>query len=341
MAETTRDEDRTEEDNRKEGRNVILLEEANISEGINACSNSLYGRLFASKTFSIGTMGNALKAIWGNPEGFSVSDKGDNFFQFFFNKEVDVLRVERGSPWLFKDYVLHVKRWKEDQNCDEEIIFNFQFWSLPESFKTLEVGRKLGEKLGTVLEVGKFQMRGRETRIVKTKINIDAARQVRDQLIVAGPNKKEVEVALRYERLGKFCTYCAKLGHEVKNCHDLLKDTESDMVKEDDIGEWVKASQVGMRIYSKGERAFNNSTQNQNKATQRKKKPVLNYLLEEFAGMSMQEEKQSLKPQDTSNRAAPESLQSANSRTECMEVIIAGQSNTKEDEGQLMQFAIG
>nr|XP_025636167.1 uncharacterized protein LOC112730290 [Arachis hypogaea] len=345
MAETTRDEDRIKEDNLKGGRNVILLEEADISKGINACSNSLYGRLFASKTFSIGTMGNALKAIWGNPEGFSVSDKGDNSFQFFFNKEVDVLRVERGSPWLFKDYVLHVKRWKEDQNCDEEIISNFpvwvQFWGLPESFKTLEVGRKLGENLGTVLEVGKFQMRGRETRIVKAKINIDAARQVRDQLIVAGPNKKEVEVALRYERLGKFCTYCAKLGHEVKNCHDLLKDTESEMVKEDDIGEWVKASQVGTRIYSEGERTFNNSTQNQNKATQRKKKPVLNCLLEEFTGMSMQEEKQSLKPQDTGNRAAPESPQSANSRTECMEVIIAGQSNTKEDEGQLMQFAIG
>ncbi|XP_072076658.1 uncharacterized protein [Arachis hypogaea] len=199
MAETTRDEDRIEEDNLKGGRNVILLEEANISKGINAYSNSLYGRLFASKTFSIGTMGNALKAIWGNPEGFSVSDKGDNSFQFFFNKEMDVLRVER--VWV-------------------------QFWGLPESFKTLKVGRKLGENLGTVLEVGKFQMRGRETRIVKAKINIDAARQVRNQLIVVGPNKKEVEVALRYERLGKFCTYCAKLGHEVKNCHDLLKDTE-------------------------------------------------------------------------------------------------------------------
>ncbi|XP_016199932.1 uncharacterized protein LOC107640940 [Arachis ipaensis] len=290
-------------------------------------------------------MRNTLKAIWGNPEGFSVSDKWDNSFQFFFNKEVDVLRIERGSPWLFKDYVLHVKRWKEDQNYDEEIISNFpvwvQFWGLPESFKTLEVGRKLGEKLGTVLEVGKFQMRGRETRIAKTKINIDAARQVRDQLIVAGPNKKEVEVALHYERLGKFCTYCTKLGHEVKNCHDLLKDTESDMVKEDDIGEWVKTSQVGMRIYSEGERTFNNSTQNQNKATQRKKKLVLNCLLKEFAGMSMQEGKQSLKSQDTGNRAAPESPQSANSRTECMEVIIAGQSNTKEDEGQLIQFAIG
>ncbi|XP_015950082.1 uncharacterized protein At4g02000-like [Arachis duranensis] len=242
-------------------------------------------------------MGNALKAIWGNSKGFSVSDKGDNSFQFFFNKEVDVLRVERGSPWLFKDYVLHVKRWKEDQNCDEEIIFNFsvwvQFWGLLESFKTLKVGRKLGEKLGTVLEVGKFQMQGRETRIVKAKINIDAARQVRDQLIVVGPNKKEVEVALRYERLGKFCTYCAKLRHNVKNYHDLLKDTESDMVKENDIG------------------------------------------------MSMQEGKQNLKPQDTGNRAAPESPQSATSRTECMEVIIAGQSNTKEDEGQLMQFVIG
>ncbi|XLT62727.1 hypothetical protein HN873_019251 [Arachis hypogaea] len=58
-------------------------------------------------------------------------------------------------------------------------------------------------------------------------------------------------------------------------------------------------------------------------------------------GISMQEGKQSLKTQDTGNRATPESPQSANSRTECREVIIAGQSNTKEDEGQLMQLAIG
>ncbi|KAL4330079.1 hypothetical protein AHAS_Ahas13G0364200 [Arachis hypogaea] len=128
MAEARRDEDRTEEDNRKGGRNVILLEEADISKDINACSNSLYGRLFASKTFSVGTIGNTLKAIWRNPEEFNVSDKGDNYFQFFFNKEVDVLRVERGSPWLFKDYVLHVKRWKEDQNGDEEIVSNFPVW---------------------------------------------------------------------------------------------------------------------------------------------------------------------------------------------------------------------
>ncbi|XLT46324.1 hypothetical protein HN873_038928 [Arachis hypogaea] len=57
--------------------------------------------------------------------------------------------------------------------------------------------------------------------------------------------------------------------------------------------------------------------------------------------MSMQEEEQSLKPQNAGNKAAPESPQSANSRIECMEIIIAGQSNAKEDEGQPMQFTIG
>ncbi|XP_016173039.1 uncharacterized protein LOC107615495 [Arachis ipaensis] len=177
--------------------------------------------------------------------------------------EKDNRKGGRNVILLKEDYVLHVKRWKEDQNGDEEIVSNFSVWvqfsGLPESFKTLEVGHKLGERLGTVLEVGKFQMRDKETRIVKAKINIEATKKVRDQLIVAGPNKKEVEVALHYEKLEKFCTYCTKLGHEVKNCHDLLKDTESDRVKEDDIGEWVKANQVGIRINSERERTFNNS----------------------------------------------------------------------------------
>ncbi|XLT83276.1 hypothetical protein HN873_005029 [Arachis hypogaea] len=53
------------------------------------------------------------------------------------------------------------------------------------------------------------------------------------------------------------------------------------------------------------------------------------------------EEEQSLKRQNAGNKAALESPQSANSRTECMEVIIVGQSNAKEDEGKPMQFTIG
>ncbi|XP_016177591.1 uncharacterized protein LOC107619867 [Arachis ipaensis] len=151
MAETRKTKDQHEESSEEKVEEVVFLEEEDISKGVNACTNSLYGRIFAAKTFSIGTMDNALKAIWGKPEGFKVCDMGDNKFQFFFSNEVDVIRIERGASWLFKDYVLHVKRWNKEYTPNVEIITSFpvwtQFWGLPEPFKMLEVSKKLRERI--------------------------------------------------------------------------------------------------------------------------------------------------------------------------------------------------
>ena len=72
------------------------------------CSKSLIGRLMADQSFSRGTLEAALGAIWGHLEGFRVLDHGDNIYQFFFAKHVDVLRIEMGTPWLFKNYILHL-----------------------------------------------------------------------------------------------------------------------------------------------------------------------------------------------------------------------------------------
>ena len=56
------------------------------------------GRLLADKSFSLGTVENALGVLWGHPVGFRVLDHGNNVYQFFFDREVDVLRIEMGSP---------------------------------------------------------------------------------------------------------------------------------------------------------------------------------------------------------------------------------------------------
>ncbi|MED6201947.1 hypothetical protein PIB30_100306, partial [Stylosanthes scabra] len=82
-----------------------------ILSGISACARSLVE--FSDRPFSSGTLESALFAIWGRLTGFRVVDKGGNRFQFFFDKNSDVLRIERGSPWLFKNFILHVKRWRD------------------------------------------------------------------------------------------------------------------------------------------------------------------------------------------------------------------------------------
>ncbi|MED6174736.1 hypothetical protein PIB30_071883 [Stylosanthes scabra] len=222
------------------------------------------GRLFADKHFSLGTIDNALKAIWKNPKGFRTTEKGGNCFQFFFENEIDVKHIERGSPWLFKDYILHVQRWTTDDNPKEMLIPNFpiwaQFWGLPESYKTLAVARRLGGSIGDVLDTALFNVRGKESRIIKAKVKIMGNKIVRDSLKLTGPDQKTIEVAVRYERIG------------------------SNM-----LGEWVKAEQVGTRVWEKERNTSFPSGDTTEQLQMPKKRPLPACFLDSFSSMSVKD----------------------------------------------------
>ncbi|MED6186639.1 hypothetical protein PIB30_068682 [Stylosanthes scabra] len=101
-------------------------------------------------------MESALCAIWGKLQGYRVTEISHNKFQFFFEEEMDLMRIEKGSPWLFKDFVLHTRRWSSESG-NEKHSFNtysvwVQFWGLPDFRKTMKVARKLGDMVGRVSE---------------------------------------------------------------------------------------------------------------------------------------------------------------------------------------------
>ncbi|XP_016177641.1 uncharacterized protein LOC107619924 [Arachis ipaensis] len=108
---------------------LIVLAYEDVSEGIQACTRSLSGRMFSDRIFSVGTMEGALYATWNKPEGFRVVEKSRNQFQFFFENDSDVTRIERGSPWLFKNFVIHVRKWKQSINMEDNHISSFPVWA--------------------------------------------------------------------------------------------------------------------------------------------------------------------------------------------------------------------
>ncbi|XP_072053946.1 uncharacterized protein [Arachis hypogaea] len=126
-----------------------------------------------------------------------------------------------------------------------------QVWRLPEQYKTLEVGRKLGGRLGQIKDVALFEIRGKDTHIVKAKVKLNGDERVRDTLKLLDPNQKVLKIGVRYERIGVLCTYCAKLGYEPKNCQFFINDSIQNNIKKDRVGEWLKADQVGRRLTEK------------------------------------------------------------------------------------------
>ncbi|MED6109684.1 hypothetical protein PIB30_035952 [Stylosanthes scabra] len=131
---------------------IIMLDRYDITVGVERCTRSLIGRLLADRSFSAGTIEAALGSIWRHPDGFKVLNRGGNIFQFFFSEERDVIRIERGAPWLFKNYILNLQRWKENRPIEEAEFIHvplwIQLWGLPEHYKTKELGFKLGSSFG-------------------------------------------------------------------------------------------------------------------------------------------------------------------------------------------------
>ncbi|KAL4321864.1 DUF4283 domain protein [Arachis hypogaea] len=103
-----------EERKRLKAVGVILLDDSYIKDGLEVCGRSLVGRIMADKPFSIGTIEPAMFIIWRQPEGFRVVAPGDNTFRFFFKKEQELIRVEKETPWLLKNYIANIRRWSKD-----------------------------------------------------------------------------------------------------------------------------------------------------------------------------------------------------------------------------------
>ncbi|XP_057734226.1 uncharacterized protein LOC130949561 [Arachis stenosperma] len=103
---------------------VVRFDNEDIQEGVEKCLKSLVGRLLADREFSFETLEAALTAIWRQPDGFKVLNHGGNVFQFFFDKEIDLVRVEKGAPCLFKNYILNLRRWEEDLQIKEEAFIH-------------------------------------------------------------------------------------------------------------------------------------------------------------------------------------------------------------------------
>ncbi|MED6139398.1 hypothetical protein PIB30_083483 [Stylosanthes scabra] len=199
--------------------------------------------------FFVGTKESAMGAIWSRPVGFKVADLGKNLFHFFFDCENDADRIVKGSLWLFKGFILHLDKWKEGVNNDDQSLRSFplwvQFWGLPEQFKTLEVGRKLARRVGEVLEVDLFEVKGKENQIVKARVELNGPRKVRDSLRLLGPN---------------------------------IDQLEQNIVRQGALGEWIKADQVGRQIFNNDFKSSEGNANGNWSSSKPEKKPPPDWL---------------------------------------------------------------
>ena len=87
-----------------------------------------------------------------------------------------------------------------------------------------ELGEKIVTRMGIVQHVAMFNVRDKESGILKVKIELDGSNIVKSRMKIAEPNKKPMEILFKYECLGSFYSYCGHLGHEARTCPSFLED---------------------------------------------------------------------------------------------------------------------
>ena len=90
-----------QKENGSEEDKVLLFDEQDVAEGIGACNHGLIGRVMTKKPINRNCIHMALRNNWSNPNGFKVVEIRENTFQFFFDEEVDILRVLKVAPWVY------------------------------------------------------------------------------------------------------------------------------------------------------------------------------------------------------------------------------------------------
>ncbi|MED6106032.1 hypothetical protein PIB30_000816 [Stylosanthes scabra] len=169
--------------------------------------------------------------------------------------------MERGSPWLFKQYAIHVQRWNKDTElgvADFSVIpLWVQLWEMPDFCKTKEAAKDWFE----------------DGQIIR----------------IASPDKKCYDIQLKYEKLGMYCRCCGFLGHETRNCDNYLSlsasGAEVDLKWKADL----KADQLGWRYTEMKENTNPNRSGKITTLNPSNKKPTPVSLLRSFANLSCQE----------------------------------------------------
>ncbi|MED6198771.1 hypothetical protein PIB30_069685, partial [Stylosanthes scabra] len=160
-----------------------------------------------------------------------------------------------------------------------------QMCGAPEFCKTKEVARKIGERIGAILDADLFVMRPRDERFMKVRVEVDITKPLQS-IRVASPKKNFYEIQLTYKKLGVYCCYCGYLGHDIHSCDQYL---EFSMTEHDINLKWrndLKANQMGWRLEDMKENLNPNSNRKSSVFKQYDKKPTPISLLKSFANLS-------------------------------------------------------
>ena len=199
-------------------------------------------KVHSLKTFSHSAFLANMKYAWSLAKDVSFKAIEENLFVFQFTCLGDWQKVMNEGPWFFRGNVVMLKEYdgitKPSTVNFKKLAMWVRIYDLPTAFRTENIGRQLGNKIGETLWVEPDDDTKGWRDYLRIRINLDIEKPLtRVVYISKGKGEGRDVFRVKYEKLPKFCAVCGLLGHVESECGDGVHENKS--IK---YGEWLIAS---------------------------------------------------------------------------------------------------
>ncbi|TVU49586.1 hypothetical protein EJB05_00900, partial [Eragrostis curvula] len=223
-----------------EGQKIVLEEDL---EDLKAEARwTALAKVNSTKTFSHAAFLAHMKYAWSLAKDVSFKAIEENLFVFQFACLGDWRKVMDEGPWFFRGNAVLLEEYDGITKPSSVKFKYFAMWvriyDLPTGFRTKNIGRQLGNKIGKTVKVDLDENSYGWRNYLRIKVNLDIEKPLTRVLYVSmGDDGKCEAFRVRYEKLAKFCAVCGLLGHTDSECGDGIHEK-----KDFQYGEWLIAS---------------------------------------------------------------------------------------------------
>ncbi|XP_075640364.1 uncharacterized protein LOC142612127 [Castanea sativa] len=183
----------------------------------------LLAKLVTSKPINLNIVKGVAFKAWKPTYPLDIKRLDKEVFMLSFRHEADMNKVYLRRPWSIREGHLILKKWHPDLSWQEVSFSSSSFWvqvhNLPLLWRTEENLFKIGSKVGNVTEVDLIgDTGGAWKRFIKVRVEITIASPLIPGIFLPRPNKRDLWIGIKYERLANVCYNCGMLRHDQKGC---------------------------------------------------------------------------------------------------------------------------
>ena len=207
----------------------------------------LLAKLITSKPINLNIVKEVAFKAWKPTYRLDIKRLGKDIFLLAFQHEADMNKVFLRRPWSIRGGHLILKKWHPDLSWQEVSFSTSSFWvqvhNLLILWRTEENLSKIGSKVGHVTEMDLIgDTGGAWKRFIRVRVDINIDSPLIPGIFLPRPNKRDLWIGIKYERLADVCYNCGTLGHDQKGCQSetfLLPSPTGSMFRA--AGPWLRA----------------------------------------------------------------------------------------------------